>query len=85
MPQSLSGADGVLDPGVDPAGGVDAGVLAAPAGGARGQAGDPQRVPPAVCGLEQGELGAGAGPLAAREDPHLFRPAAQLVPGGVCT
>jgi hypothetical protein len=35
-------------PGMDPVRGVDVGVLAVPAVGARGQVGDPQRVPPAI-------------------------------------
>ena len=71
----LAGADGVLDPCVNAVGGVDVGSLAHPALGVRGPAGDPQGVPPAVCGLEQGELRAGMRPLAAGEDPHSGGPA----------
>src|SRR5207247_6900604 len=69
-PGVFPGADAVLHPGVHPVGGVDAGGLAAPAGGSFGQVGDPQAVPPAVFGFEQGQLGAGVGALAAGEDPH---------------
>ena len=77
----FAGADAVLDPGVDAVGGVDVGQLAAPAGCAGGQVGDPQGVPPAVGGLEQGQLGAGVRALAAGEDPHRRGPDGELVPG----
>src|ERR1019366_7087523 len=70
----------VLDPGLDPVRGIDAGVLPEPASGAGGPVRGPQGVPPAVPGLEQGQLGAGMGPLAAREDPHRRGPGPQLVP-----
>jgi hypothetical protein len=66
---------------MDPVGGVDVGGLAAPAGGAFGQVGDPQAVAPAVGGFEEGQLGAGVGPLAAGEDSHRGRPAGELVTG----
>ena len=58
-------ADGVLDAGLDPVGCVDVGGLAqsAPRGG--GPVGGPRAVPPAVCGLEQGQPGAWMRPLAA--------------------
>lgn len=46
-----------------------------------GQVGDPQAVPPAVFGLEQGQLGAWVGPLSAGEDAHRGGPAVQLIPG----
>ncbi len=48
-----------------------------------GQVRCPQGVPPAVFGLEQGELRAGVRPLAAGEDPHRRGPAGQLVPAPV--
>jgi len=51
VPVSFPGADGVLDPRVDPVGGVDAGGLAAPAVGTLGQAGGPHAVAPAVFGV----------------------------------
>ena len=79
-PGVLPGADHVLDAGVDPVGGVDVGALAAPAPRGRGQVRRPQGVPPAVFGLEQGELRAGMRTLAAGEDPHRLRPGLQLVP-----
>src|SRR5436190_323228 len=44
----LAGADGVLDPGVDPVGGVDVGALAQPAFRPGRPVGDPQGVAPAV-------------------------------------
>src|SRR5436190_5175155 len=44
-PGVFAGADGVLNPCVNPVGGVDIGGLAAPAGGAPRQVGDPQGVP----------------------------------------
>lgn len=47
-----------------------------------GPVGDPQAVAPAVCGLEQGELGAGVRPLAAGENLHRLGPAGQLVSAG---
>jgi len=78
----FAGADGVFDPGVDPVGGVDVGGAGAPAAQAGRQVGDPQAVAPAVFGLEQGELGAGVGPLAAGEDAHRRWPVVKLVPGG---
>lgn len=46
--RSFSGTDAVLDPGVHSAGGVDAGVLGAPAAGGLGHVGDPEAVAPAV-------------------------------------
>jgi hypothetical protein len=67
---------------VHPVSGVNVGGLAQPAGGGRGPVGHPRAVPPAVVGLEQGELGAGVRALAAGEDPRLVRPRAELVPGG---
>jgi hypothetical protein len=76
----LAGPDGILDAGMHPVGGVDAGVLAEPASGARRPVRCPQAVPPAVPGLEQGQLCAGMRPLAAREDPHRRGPGLQLVP-----
>ncbi len=75
MPQFLAGPDAVLDPGVHPVGGVDAGRVGAPAPQRSGQVGDPQAVPPAVFGLEQGQLGAGVRPLAVGENPHAGQPA----------
>ena len=77
----LAGADAVFDPGVHAVGGVDAGHLTAPVGCAGGQVGDPQGVPPAVCGFEQGQLGAGMWVLAAGKDPHGGGPGGELVPG----
>src|SRR6266487_2693878 len=77
-PGVLAGADDVLDAGVDAVGGVDVGALAAPAPGRGGQVGDPQGVAPAAGCLQQGQLGAGVGPLAAGEDPHRIRPALEL-------
>jgi hypothetical protein len=68
------GADGVLDPGVDPVRAVDVGVLPEPAISAGGPVRGSQAVPPAIAGLEQGQLGAGMGPLAVREDPHRCGP-----------
>src|ERR1700761_232339 len=68
QPGVLAGADDVLDPGVDPVGGVGVSTLAAPASGAVGQVRGPQRVAPAAGGLEQGQLGAGVRALAAGED-----------------
>ena len=76
------GPDGVFDPGVDPVGDVEVGILAQPAFRDRGPVRHPQAVSPAVPGLEQGELGTGMRPLAPGEDPHRLGPAAQLVPGG---
>src|SRR5271165_3640648 len=76
----LAGADRVLDPGLDPVRDVDVGGLAQPASGVRGPVRGPQGVPPAVPGLEQGQLRAWMGPLAAREDPHRRGPGPQLVP-----
>ena len=64
-------------------GGVDVGVLATPAPGRRGEVGGPKGVPPAVGGLEQGELCAGVRPLAAGEDAHRSRPAGEFVPASV--
>src|SRR3974390_283220 len=61
----LAGADGILDAGLDPVGGVDVGVLAQPALGGGGPVGGPQAIPPAVFGLEQGQLRAGMRPLTA--------------------
>ena len=81
IPVSFPVRMAVLDPCVHPVGGVDVGGLAAPAGGAFGQVGDPQGVAPAVFGLEQGQLGAGVGALAAGEDPHGGGPAGELVTG----
>ncbi len=78
QPGVLPGAD-VLDPGVDPVGGVGVGALAAPASGAGGQVRGPQRVALPAGRLEERELGAGVGPLAAGEDPHRLRPGFQLV------
>jgi DDE superfamily endonuclease len=78
----LAGADGVLNPGLDPVGGVDVGGLAQPARGGGGPVGGPQAVPPAVCGLEQGQLRARVRPLTAGEDPHRGRPAAELISAG---
>src|SRR3984957_2629939 len=75
----LPGADDVLDAGVDAVGGVGVGALASPASRVSGEIRGPERVAPAVGRLEQGELGAGVGPLAAGEDPHRLRPAFQLV------
>ena len=75
----LPGADGVLDPGMDPVGGVDVGGIGASAPQAGGQVGHPQAVPPAVLGLEQSQLGARVGALAAGKDPHAGRPAGELV------
>jgi len=77
----LAGADGILDAGLDPVGGVDVGVLAQPALGGGGPVGGPQAIPPAVFGLEQGQLRAGMRPLTAGEDPHRRGPCLQLVPG----
>src|SRR5450755_2464079 len=74
------GPDRVLDPGLDPVRGIDIGGLPEPAFSAGGPVRGPQAVPPAVHGLEQGQLRAGMRPLAAREDPHRRGPAAQLVP-----
>ena len=59
----LAGADGVLDAGLDPVGGVEVGVLSQPAPGGGGPVGGPQGVPPAVLGLEQGQLRAGMRPV----------------------
>src|SRR5450755_928528 len=70
----LPGADRILDPGVDPVGGVDVGGLAEPASGVGEPVRGPQGVPPAVPGLEQGQLRAGMRPLPAREDPHRRGP-----------
>ena len=53
----FAGADGVLDPGVDPVSCVDIGGLSEPALGARGPVRGLQGVPAAVPGLEQGQLG----------------------------
>jgi hypothetical protein len=39
QPPVFAGADGVLDPGVDTVGGVNAGALAAPGAGGGGQVG----------------------------------------------
>src|SRR5258708_16170741 len=82
MPESavFAGADDVLDPGVDPVGGVDVGGLPEPAPGVRAPVGDPQAVPPAVLGLEQGQLRAGVRPLAAGEHPPRARPSPPLAP-----
>ena len=66
---------------MDPVRGVDVGVLPEPPFRGGGPVRHPQAVPPAVLSLEQRELRAGM-PLAAREDPHLGRPALELVPGG---
>jgi hypothetical protein len=82
IPVPLIEGENALDPGVDPVGSVDVGKLAAPAADLAGQVGHPQGVPPAVFGLEQGQLRAGAGPLAAGEDPHLLGPSVELVPSG---
>src|ERR1019366_7009459 len=49
----LPGADRILDPGVDPVGGVDIGGLAEPASGVRGPVRGPQGVPPAVPGHQR--------------------------------
>ena len=76
----LPGPDGVLDPGLDPVRGVDIGVLPQPALGGGGPVRHPQRVPPAVPGFEQGQLGAGMRPLAAREHAHRGGPGLELVP-----
>jgi hypothetical protein len=77
----LAGADDVLNPGVHPVGGVDVGGLAQPAF-RRGRAvGGPQRVPPSVLGLEQGQLRSGVRPFPAGEDPHRGGPAGELIPG----
>ena len=67
--------------GLDPVGGIDVSVLAQPAFGAGGPVRGPKGVPPAVPGLEQGQLRAGMRPLAAREDAHRGGPGPQLVPG----
>ena len=58
MPEAgvLAGADHVLDAGVDPVRGINVGALAAPPFRAGGPVGDPQGVPPAVLGLEKGQL-----------------------------
>ena len=74
------GADRVLDPGLDPVRGVEVGVLAQPPFRAGGPVRGPQGIPPAVPGLEQGQLRARMRPLAAREDPHRRGPGPQLVP-----
>jgi hypothetical protein len=71
---ALARADPVFYPGVDPVCGVDVGQLGAPAAEAGGHVRDVQAVTPAVFGLEQGQLRAGVGPLAAGEDPHGRRP-----------
>ena len=73
MPAVFAGADAVLDPGVHPVGGVDVGGLAAPAAHGGGQVGDPQAVPPAVCGLEQGQLGAGVRAARGGRRPACWR------------
>ena len=80
-PRFLPGADGILHPCVHPVGGVDVGGLATPAAGGTGQVGDPQGVPPAVLGLEQGQLGARMRPFTAGEHPHGAGPAGELVTG----
>ena len=79
-PGRFPGADRVLDPGVHAVAGVDVGVLPAPALRVCGEVGDPQLVVVAVLVLEQGQLGAGVGALAAGEDPHRLGPVLQLVP-----
>ena len=81
-PGVFAGAHAVFDPGVDPVGGIDVGQVGAPAPQVSGQVGNPQRVPPPVFGLEQGELGAGMGALTAGEDAHGGRPAVELVTAG---
>jgi hypothetical protein len=81
-PGVLRGADDVLDAGVDAVGGVGVGALAAPAPRLRGEVRGPQRVAPPVGCLEQGQLRAGVGPLAAGEDPNALRPGFQLVAAG---
>src|SRR5208282_4779061 len=78
-PGVFTGADDVLDPGVNPVGGVGVSGLAAPAPRVSGQVRRPERVPPAAGRLEEGQLGAGVRPLAAGEDPHRLRPAPELV------
>jgi hypothetical protein len=75
----LAGAGHVLDAGVDPVGGVGVGALAAPAPRFSREVRRPQRVARAVGGLEQVQLGAGVGPLAAGEDPYRLRPPFELV------
>ena len=67
---------------MDPVGGVDLGQLAAPAAGLPGQVGDPQRVPPAVFGLEQGQLRAGVRALAAANMRIFAGHAIELIPAG---
>jgi hypothetical protein len=78
----LACAHAILDAGVEPVGGVDVGRVGAPAPPGGGQVGDPQAVPPAVFGLEQGQLGARMRALAAGEDAHRGGPAVELVTAG---
>lgn len=73
IPQSFPVRDGVSGPGMHPVSGINVGGLAQLARGGGGPVGDPERVPPAVFGLEQGELGAGVRALAAGKDPHRQR------------
>ena len=80
-PGVFPGADGVFDPGMDPVGGVDVGVLPPPAFRRLRQVGHPQLVAVAVLVLEQGQFRAGVGPLAAGEDTHRGGPAAELITG----
>ena len=76
QPGVLARADRVLDPGLDPVGGVDVRVLPQPAFRGGGPVRHPQAVPPPVLSLEQRELRAGMRPFPAREDAHRGGPAA---------
>jgi hypothetical protein len=62
--------------------GVDIRVLAQPSFRGGGPVRHPQAVPSAVLSLEQRELRAGMRPFPAREDPHVLRPALELIPAG---
>jgi hypothetical protein len=57
----VPGADGVFDPGMDPVGGVNAGVLPPPAFGCLRQVGHLQLAAVAVLAVEQGQLCGGVG------------------------
>jgi hypothetical protein len=70
---------------MDPVGGVDIGRAGAPTAQGNGEIGDPQAVPEAVLGFEQGQLGARMRSLAAGEHAHRGGPAGKLVALGALT